>query len=479
MIHELRKWAPALAAIVAIPTAGFAQQPARITVNPGRVGPEFQGLGAGAIFYEAHITSLAAANQPERQEQLYDDMFTHVNTRYLQLMIRHDHEPVNDNNDPFAPAFEEKHFAYCAHTLAIAKAALKRRPDMEFLATLYTPPPWMKTNGDISAGGQLRATIKKGMDLELAEFAWAFIDYMHRNGVTVNYLAICNEPDWPHEQPGYCLTAERHAELLEKVGEYLDAMAAKHPKTPRPKLAGPNTLSAPGAAKDYIPQALRQAGKHLEVIASHDYDPRGPRWVDLAKLARGKPVWMTEWCSRDKDASPGMIDSAMNYGMAMHHAFSSGGVNVWMAYDWAYPPRDSGEAFIHIDWGKDYALTKPYHLFRQWSQGLEPGMRVVDVRTAGAGVPGPGAKENEPGVYATGFVSSDRKSLIVHLLNSQDKATPVSLKLGAPFTGATAAKVARTSASEDVSDLPGLQRSGAAFEDIAPAKALVTYRFER
>ncbi|HUF62487.1 MAG TPA: glycoside hydrolase [Verrucomicrobiales bacterium] len=479
MIHALRKLTAAVVFIVAMPMAGFAQQATRIAVNPSRMGPEFQGLGAGAIFYEAHITSLAAGNKTERQELLYDHMFEDVNTRYLQLMIRHDHEPANDNNDPFTPAFEEKHFAYCAHTLAIAKAALKRQPDMEFLATLYTPPPWMKTNGDVSGGGESRATIKDGMDLELAEFAWAFLDHMRNNGVTVNYLAICNEPDWPHEQPGYCLTAERHAELLENVGGYLEKMAAKFPKTPRPKLAGPNTLSAPGAAKDYVPQALRKAGKRLDVIASHDYDPRGSRWTDLAKLARGKPVWMTEWCSRDKDASPGMIDSAMNYGMAMHHAFSSGGVNAWMAYDWVYPPRDSGEALIHIHWGDHFVLTKPYHLFRQWSLKLEPGMRVVDVRASGAGVPGASAKEDEPGVYATGFVSPDGKTLIVHALNSQDKAAPVSLKLGAPFTGTTTAKRNRTSSSEDVIELPELKRNGASFEDTAPAKSLVTYRFTR
>ena len=40
-----------------------------------------------------------------------------------------------------------------------AKAALKRQPEIQFLATLYTPPPWMKTNNDASGGGEARATI--------------------------------------------------------------------------------------------------------------------------------------------------------------------------------------------------------------------------------------------------------------------------------------------------------------------------------
>ena len=71
------------------------------------------------------------------------------------------------------------------------------------------------------------------------------------------------------------------------------------------------------------------------------------------------------------------------YGVAMHDAFT-GGASVFMAYDWVYPPRDSGESLIHVDWGNDYKLTKPYHLFKQWADPLKPGMRVaIDERALG------------------------------------------------------------------------------------------------
>jgi O-glycosyl hydrolase len=451
-----------------------AEQPTRLTVNAAALRQEFQGLGVGAIFYEGHITSLAARQKDERQEQLYDDMFKRVPTRYLQLMIRHDHEPQNDNADPFTPAFDEKNFKYCEHTLAIAKAAMKRRPDIELFATLYTPPAWMKTNNDLSAGGEGRATIKDGHDAELAEFAWAFLDHMNRNGAAVKYLSICNEPDWPHTQPGYCLTAERHADLLRNVGDYLTKMSAKFPKTPKPKLVSPNTLSAPGCVKDYLPAALRKAGKYVEVIGSHDYDPRGARWADLQRLARGRPVWMTEWCARGKDGSEGMINSATAYGAAMHHAFT-GGANAWMAYDWAYPPRDSGEALIHIDWGNDYRLTKPYHLFRQWAEPLVPGMKLAAVTAAGPGV----AQEGKPGVFGTAFAAADGKSLVVHVVNTRDFAAPVILQLAGPFAPVAAAARKRTSAKEDVAELPDLKRSAKGFEDTLPARSMVTYRFAR
>lgn len=58
------------------------------------------------MFYEGHITSLAARGKDDRQRQLYDDMFAKVNARFLHLMIRPTHEPQNDNADPWTPAFD-------------------------------------------------------------------------------------------------------------------------------------------------------------------------------------------------------------------------------------------------------------------------------------------------------------------------------------------------------------------------------------
>jgi len=453
-------------ALVAGPVGARAEDPTQIIVQTGRVRQVFDGLGAGVIFYEGHVTSLAARDKAERQQQLYDDLFARVPTRYLQLMIRETHEPKNDNDVPYTPAFDEKDFEYCKHTIEIAKAARKRQPDIQFVATLYTPPPWMKTNGEASGGGEARATLKKGLELELGEYVWAFLAHMQKNGVPVQYLSIANEPDWPHTQPGYFLSADRYAALFKVVGDYLDKMAKKYPDVPRPKLVGPNTLSAPGAAKDYVPLLLKTAPRHLAVIGTHDYDSRGDRWGALKKLAGSRPVWVTEWCPRAKDGSPGMINSATEYGVAMHEAFQ-GGANVFMAYDWVYPPRDSGEALVHVDWGKDYRLTKAYYLFRQWAEPLKPGMHVVEV-----GVTGRAAA----GVRATAFLAADGRSVVVHVVNAQDAKAPIVLKLTGKIAMATRGERTRTCAEEDAAALPALDGVGGTFSDTLPARSMVTYR---
>ena len=162
-----------------------------------------------------------------------------------------------------------------------------------------------------------------------------------------------------------------------------------------------------------------------------------------------------------------MIRSATEYGVEMHEAFS-GGANVFLAYDWVYPPRDSGEALIHVDWGNDYTLTKPYTLFRQWAEPLKPGMRIVQVVVAG---------RESAGVKPTAFLAKDGQGLVVHVVNAQDKEASIALKLTGKFAMTQVTRM-RTSATEDAVALEALSVVGGSLADTIPARSMVTYRSE-
>lgn len=462
----------AAALMAGLVTSSIAQGPratTKLLVHPQRLRQEFQGMGCGAIFYEGHFTSLAARGKNERQKELYDDCFTDVNTKYLHLMIRHDHEPVNDNDDPYQPAFKQENFAYCQHTLAICQAARERRPDLELYATLYTPPPWMKTNNEPGGGGEKRGTLKPNLELELAEFCWAFLAHMHKNGQPVQYLSIANEPDWPHTQPSYFLTPDQHAALFAKVAAYLDEMAKRHAELPKVKLVAPNVLSAVNCAEKWLPPLLRKAGKSLDVIGCHDYDRRGNRFKTLADAAGGRSVWVTEWCVNGPDKSPELLNSATEFWLAMTEAFN-GGAHAWMAYDWVYPPRQGGEALIHVDWGKDYHPTKIYHAFRQWCSPLQPGMKVVETNVTGAA----SSDFSKPGVKACAFASKDGRTLVIHAACVQDQSATLELRLAGNFAAHTVER-RRTSATEDFAELPSAQLQGSALTEQLPPRSTTTF----
>ncbi|OYV00781.1 MAG: hypothetical protein CFE26_23600, partial [Verrucomicrobiales bacterium VVV1] len=50
----------------------LAAEPTVVSIHPQKVRQEFQGMGCGAIFYEAHVTSLGKNGRAEEQETLYD-----------------------------------------------------------------------------------------------------------------------------------------------------------------------------------------------------------------------------------------------------------------------------------------------------------------------------------------------------------------------------------------------------------------------
>ena len=204
------------------------------------------------------------------------------------------------------------------------------------------------------------------------------------------------------------------------------------------------------------------------MLAAHDYDMRGDRWGDLQKLARGRPVWMTEWCARGDDESPGQINSGTAYASAMHDAFT-GGANVWMAYDWVYPPRQGGEALVHVDWGNKYALTKLYYGYRQWCAPLAPGMRVV---TTSLDDIAPSA------VKATAFLSADGKRLVAHVANTSDESANLTIDPGPGFSNSTARRV-RTSAEENIAKLPDATRAEWEKPAPLPPRSMNTWEWVR
>ena len=427
-----------------------AKLAATIEINPDRPQQTFDGMGCGSIFYSGHITSFGQRKKNDLQEQLYDDIFKEVPTEFLHIMIRPDFEPSNDNQDPFQSEFKKYDFKKNRDALKVCQEAKKRIPQIKIYATLYSPPPWMKTNGKETAGGKEKATLKPGLETELGEYIWAYLSHMNEAGCPVDYLSICNEPDWTHTQPGYYLRPVEHAKLFRALLDYFEAMAQKDPSTPMPQLVAPNGISVIRAAKDFLPQLDAKSQAAVSVIGSHDYDRRlTQRWQLLREIAGQRPVWCTEWCWNGKDDSPDLIQAAVASWSVMCDGFNHG-VNAWMHYDWVYPPRPGGEALIHVEWGDSYHRTKMYYAFRQWSRPLRPGMRVLSSQTAAPKrtriSPPSGRKESsESSVKTVAMMDPETGQLVVHIVNINQQSVDVQLKIKTARYQNAVLKTTRTS----------------------------------
>jgi hypothetical protein len=154
----------------------------------------------------------------------------------------------------------------------------------------------------------------------------------------------------------------------------------------------------------------------------------------------------------------------------MHDAFA-GGVNVWMAYDWVYPPRKGGEALIHVEWGNDYQLKKPYWIFRQWTASLSVGMKVIEVAS-----------------YLAAMECRERHCISSRPMESQSSCTlstwPTTIDQSSSLPQAQPGEASQPRASAPVRprtmfSSPPLTPGADGLSDTLPARSLTTFQITR
>ena len=95
------------------------------------------------------------------------------------------------------------------HLIPILKEVLAINPSLKIMASPWSPPTWMKTNG-ISMGGHL---LKK----YYASYANYFIKYikaMQANGIKLHSITMQNEPEHGGNNPSLLMNAEEQTEFL-------------------------------------------------------------------------------------------------------------------------------------------------------------------------------------------------------------------------------------------------------------------------
>lgn len=96
--------------------------------------------------------------------------------------------------------------------IPFAQAALGANPAMRFWASPWSPPAWMKTTGEMCAGGELLddPRVRRAYARYLVRFA---SEYASR-GVPISAVAVQNEPDVVNVYPTATMTAESMRDFL-------------------------------------------------------------------------------------------------------------------------------------------------------------------------------------------------------------------------------------------------------------------------
>ncbi len=110
--------------------------------------------------------------------------------------------------DPNMEKFSiEKDRRYVLPTL---KTALRKNPDLLFVASPWSPPGWMKTNGSMLAG-KLKPEFYDAFALYLVKFIRAY----EAEGIPIHAITTQNEPNYPNSEYPTChWTAEEQRDFI-------------------------------------------------------------------------------------------------------------------------------------------------------------------------------------------------------------------------------------------------------------------------
>ena len=164
---------------------------------------------------------LHAMSAPARAKLLRELFGTEANSigvSYLRLSIgasdldaqvfSYDDRPAGETDPTLT------HFSLApdeAHLIPVVKEILAINPKIKLLGSPWSPPTWMKTNGE-SKGGSLKPEF-------YGAYAQYFVQYlqgMQKHGIRLDAITVQNEPLHPGNNPSLLMPAEPQAEFIGK-----------------------------------------------------------------------------------------------------------------------------------------------------------------------------------------------------------------------------------------------------------------------
>ena len=260
------------------------------------------------------------------------------------------------------------------YIIPFVKAALAKNPDIEFLASPWSPPAFMKTNNDMNHGGQL----KKEYYGMWASMVAKYVKTYRSEGINITRLTVQNEPAAVQTWDSCIYSAEEERDY---ACNYLKAALKKAG-------CGDVKINVWDHNKELLVErakgslSTKDALKKIDGIAFHWYT--GDYFESLQEVSRlfpGKELIFTEGCveySIDKNGS--QISRAERYAHDMIGDFN-GGMNGFL--DWNVILDSKGgpnhvgnfcDAPLMCDYDRDIVdIHKSYYYIRHFSQFIKKG----------------------------------------------------------------------------------------------------------
>lgn len=307
----------------------------------------------------------------------------------------------------------------------------------KIMATVWSPPAWMKTNNSISNGGYLKPTMYQAFADYLSTYV---LQYKARFGVNIYGVSIANEPNLIVNYGSSQWTAQNmHDFILSNLGPtfHKNGVTAKimMPElSPWDMSLASTTFSDPAAAA------------YVGIAISHDYDMGYAASKVAAAKALKLPVWQTE--VSDLAPSDPSITDGLKWAINIHNHMTVPETNAWLYWAGVLDVQDpkTGQGLILFDnTNNTFSTPKRFYALGQFSKFIRPGyVRLGCPSSPMAGVYTSAYKDPVSGMFVVVAINNNTVSDTVNLqLN-------VSLKAMAEYLTDASHNMAKTAIASSI-----------------------------
>ncbi len=293
-----------------------------VNINASDLNQEIVGFGSSMIDWY----SVESYADPE----FYNDIANDLGATVVRVPVPQDFERYNDNDDPNVANVDGFQTRELATSMEYVQE-LEKRVDHTVLASVWSPPFWMKTNFDSHGGG---GHLRPEMRGEFAEYLAEYVIASQREfGVTIDVVSLQNEPLLTEPYGNSLYSPFQLAETFVTVRDHFDSVGLSETKlmvaedlnfNRRFEVWSDALQDAYARRNRDLPEGLVW-GTHW----SNAYD--GNVWEDVAKQT-DRQVWSTESAGKGTSSMSGgltFLEEAIEYlergGLSSHIVWQSDG----------------------------------------------------------------------------------------------------------------------------------------------------------
>jgi len=201
----------------AIKFGGTKVQSQTIKIDRGQVYQSIDGFGYALTGGSAMlINKMSAGSRAKLLNTLFTTNGSSIGVSYLRISVGSsdldDHVFSYDDLPAGETDPQLKKFSLAAdetNLIPVLKQILAINPKIKILISPWSPPAWMKTNGE-TRGGHLKPEYYK----TYAQYFIKYIKGMRARGITIDALTIQNEPLNPKNNPSMVMEAPEQADFI-------------------------------------------------------------------------------------------------------------------------------------------------------------------------------------------------------------------------------------------------------------------------